>query len=66
MGSQEDHSPLGQVWRHFIPQEHDQSLQGAFYNVAAIVFVGLAGAAAFSVYLILQVNTGLLLKYCIW
>ena len=48
-------SPLEQVWRQLIPQGHDQALRNAFYNVAAAIFVLGAGAAAWSVYLILQV-----------
>lgn len=48
-------SPLEHVWRQFVPQGHDNALRNAFYNVAAAVFVGGAAAAAWSVYLILQV-----------
>ncbi|XP_069952847.1 transmembrane protein 245 [Cherax quadricarinatus] len=47
-------SPLEQVWRQFIPQGYDQALRNAFYNVAAIVFVGCVAAAAWSVYMIFQ------------
>lgn len=53
-------SPLEQVWRQFVPQGYDQALRNAFYNVAAIVFVGCVAAAAWSVYMIFQVST---LKY---
>lgn len=49
-------SPLEHVWRQFVPQGYDQNLRNAFYNVAAAVFVGGAAAAAWSVYLILQVS----------
>ncbi|XP_069161261.1 transmembrane protein 245 isoform X6 [Procambarus clarkii] len=47
-------SPLEQVWRQFVPQGYDQALRNAFYNVAAIVFVGCVAAAAWSVYMIFQ------------
>lgn len=47
-------SPLEHVWRQFVPQGYDQALRNAFYNVAAIVFVGCVAAAAWSVYMIFQ------------
>lgn len=49
-------SPLEHVWRQFVPQGYDQALRNAFYNVAAIVFVGCVAAAAWSVYMIFQVR----------
>ena len=50
-------SPWEQVWKQFVPQGHDQALRNAFYNVAAAVFVAVAAAAAWSVYLIFQVRS---------
>ncbi|XP_042878565.1 transmembrane protein 245-like isoform X5 [Penaeus japonicus] len=47
-------SPLEQVWRQFVPQGYDQALRNAFYNVAAVIFVGAAAAAAWSVYKIFE------------
>ncbi|KAK8400801.1 hypothetical protein O3P69_002533 [Scylla paramamosain] len=49
-------SPLEHVWRQFVPQGYDQALRNAFYNVAAIVFVGCVAAAAWSVYMIFPVS----------
>lgn len=54
-------SPLEQVWRQFVPQGYDQALRNAFYNVAAVIFVGAAAAAAWSVYKIFEVRFEFLL-----